>query len=212
VGVLLETGKQARGFAAPTIAHLTDRAGPVDVVGVDIPIGLGTTGARLADSVARNELGSLKSSLFTAPVRDALSAETYKEACDISLRITGKAVSQQAFALRKKIFEVDRWVRDKDLDVREVHPEVSFALLRGVPCGHSKSTWAGMHERSEALTKAGIDLRHLRTEFGKASVDDVNDAAVAAWSAKRIATGTAVSFPSPPEVIDGWDRQVAIWA
>ena len=212
VGVLLETGNRPQGFSAPTIAGLADHAGAVDVVCVDIPIGLGATDERSADRLARRELGSLKSTLFPTPVREALLATTYTEACEINVRVTGKSITKQTYALRTKIFEVEQWVRDTELDVREVHPEVSFALLRGMSSGHSKATWAGMHERAEALLTAGIDLRHLRTEFGKASVDDVIDAAVAAWTATRIAAGTAVSFPSPPEVIDGWDRPAAIWA
>jgi predicted RNase H-like nuclease len=37
----------------------------------------------------------------------------------------------------------------------------------------------------------------------------VVDAAVVAWSARRIAAGTASSLPDPPEDSDG--RAVAIW-
>jgi predicted RNase H-like nuclease len=37
----------------------------------------------------------------------------------------------------------------------------------------------------------------------------VLDAAAAAWSAHRIALGTAGSFPDEPEVVDG--LRVAIW-
>jgi predicted RNase H-like nuclease len=41
-------------------------------------------------------------------------------------------------------------------------------------------------------------------------VDDVLDAAVAAWTARRVALGTARSLPSPPEDVgDGWPT--AIW-
>ena len=61
VGVLLETGNRPQGFSAPTIAGLADHAGAVDVVSVDIPIGLGATNERSADRLARRELGSLKS-------------------------------------------------------------------------------------------------------------------------------------------------------
>jgi predicted RNase H-like nuclease len=40
-------------------------------------------------------------------------------------------------------------------------------------------------------------------------VDDVLDAAAAAWSACRILNGQAKSLPDPPEVVDGYP--VAVW-
>lgn len=212
VGILIEPGKRALGLSAPTIADLTEQAAPLNVVAIDIPIGLGVSRQRDADGAARQVLGKRKSSLFTTPVREALSAPTYPEACKVNLRITDKSITRQAYELRHKISEVDAWVRHTDLDVREVHPEVSFTALMGQPASHSKSTWAGMQERLDALAAAGIDLQHLQTEVGKAGVDDVIDAAAAAWSATRVAQGSAVSFPSPPEQIEGWARPVAIWA
>jgi predicted RNase H-like nuclease len=39
----------------------------------------------------------------------------------------------------------------------------------------------------------------------------VLDAAAAAWSAHRIATGCAVSYPDPPQRTDDGD-EIAIWA
>jgi predicted RNase H-like nuclease len=44
----------------------------------------------------------------------------------------------------------------------------------------------------------------------RAAVDDVLDATVAAWSAKRIASGIARSLPDPPER-DAEGQPVAIW-
>ncbi|MFD8862917.1 DUF429 domain-containing protein, partial [Streptomyces sp. NPDC059590] len=50
----------------------------------------------------------------------------------------------------------------------------------------------------------------LRGRGGRVPPDDVMDAAAAAWSAHRIALGTAVSLPDPPETTrDG--LPVAIW-
>jgi len=57
--------------------------------------------------------------------------------------------------------------------------------------------------------------RSRRGYFGeagdKAAVDDVLDAAVAAWSARRYAEGTATALPAPPEVFDDGPA-AAIWA
>jgi predicted RNase H-like nuclease len=46
-------------------------------------------------------------------------------------------------------------------------------------------------------------------ETATAPLDDVLDAAVAAWSAERIALGIAATLPRPPERVDG--MAVCIW-
>ena len=55
----------------------------------------------------------------------------------------------------------------------------------------------------------GIRIPDALGEVGTVAADDILDAAVAAWSAGRIAAGEAVSLPSPPELDDG--RPIAIW-
>ncbi len=49
-------------------------------------------------------------------------------------------ISQQAWALRRKIREV---AVSADSRVFEVHPEVSFAAMRGAALRYSKRTWNG---------------------------------------------------------------------
>ena len=57
---------------------------------VDIPIGLPETGAeRACDLMARRLLGPRKSSVFPVPVRQAVHAPTYQEACDLNATATG---------------------------------------------------------------------------------------------------------------------------
>jgi predicted RNase H-like nuclease len=58
-----------------------------------------------------------------------------------------------------------------------------------------------------ALVRGYYETIILRCRI--APIDDVLDAAAAAWSANRIAKGEAVSLPDPPESKDG--LQVAIW-
>ena len=60
------------------------------------------------------------------------------------------------------------------------------------------------------LTGAGIRLPDDLGDAGAVAPDDVLDAAVAAWSALRIARSEAKTFPSEPE-IDERGRAVAIW-
>jgi predicted RNase H-like nuclease len=93
-----------------------------------------------------------------------------------------------------------------------VHPEVSFAILLGAPPSAPKKSWAGMSERRVALEHAGLSLHQIGGDAAvRAAVDDTLDAAVAAWSARRIFLGQAVTLPDqPPTGPDG--RPVAIWA
>jgi predicted RNase H-like nuclease len=93
----------------------------------------------------------------------------------------------------------------------EVHPEASFAELAGAPLGASKSTWAGIALRRQLLAAAGISLpENLGPAGQKATVDDVLDAAAAAWTAMRVARNQARRFPDPPEIFsDGLAS--AIW-
>jgi predicted RNase H-like nuclease len=93
----------------------------------------------------------------------------------------------------------------------EVHPEVSFWALAGTPLRAGKHSWTGQAERQALLEAAGIVIP---TELGWAGLvaraDDVLDAAVAAWSAQRIASGHGRSLPDPPER-DSESRPIAIW-
>jgi len=85
-------------------------AGEVAAIAIDIPIGLPDRGVRQADRAARERLGRLASSVFLTPVRAALAAEPYREATAVAVRLTGSGISQQAYRLREKIFEVEEWL------------------------------------------------------------------------------------------------------
>jgi predicted RNase H-like nuclease len=81
-----------------------------------------------------------------------------------------------------------------------VHPELSFqALAGGTPLSHAKKTWRGQHLRRALLADAGIALPDELGEADRIAADDVLDAAAAAWSARRIALGTAERLPRTPE-------------
>lgn len=169
-------------------------------VAVDIPIGMPEPGVRRADVEARSFVGRRRSSVFATPPRVVLEAATYTEARRIAVEVWGRGVSAQAYRLGAKVLEVDALARD-DRRVYEVHPEVSFCALAGAPLEHNKKSWNGQMERRRALAGAGIEIPDaLQTEVGRVPPDDLLDAAVAAWSAGRIARGEARSIPEPPEV------------
>jgi predicted RNase H-like nuclease len=204
-----------QGYFGRTIGELVTAAahdGALAVVSIDIPIGLPTSGQRLADVQARKLIGRRASSVFSTPIRAALLAATHAEATALSVEWTGKGMSQQAFALGPKILEVDAWVRAGGQRVIEVHPEVCFATMADGPLLHPKSTWAGSEERRAILGSVGIVVpSNLGTAGEMAGTDDVLDAAAASWTAARYARGAAVSYPQTPESF-GDGLTSAIWA
>lgn len=224
VGVVLDdtggdsSGGEVRAFVAATVAELVAAAEaegePLDVVGLDIPIGLHGDAPRAADLAARRELGPRASSVFATPVRAALLAPDHAAAVETSRELTGAGVSIQAYGLRHRILEVDGWVRGvggTTARVVEVHPEVSFAQMAGGPLAARKKSWAGAARRRSLLAAHGVVLPDDLDAAGAAAVDDVLDAAAVAWTARRVALGEARSLPDPPErTPDGWDA--AIWA
>lgn len=197
-----------------TRAAPTGRPDPVAVVGIDIPIGFPDSTVRRADVLARAAVGRLWASVFTTPIRAAVEAADHPSALGLSRSILGQGLSRQAYALREKALQVDTWLAariEENPRVVEVHPEVSFAAMNGAPLDAAKRTWRGVERRRALLSAAGIEIPSELGELGRrAGVSDVLDAAAVAWTAMRVAAGTARSIPDPPEVFsDGWPA--AIW-
>jgi predicted RNase H-like nuclease len=202
---------------AAVLAAAVDAAGPPAVVGIDMPLHLSTTGWRPCDQAVRAHLGAKRSSVFPVPPAPALALDDYAAACAASRALTGKAFSRQLWMLRPKIRELGEWwtLAAGTVDVREVHPETSFSLMIGAPIAASKRTADGRAARRAALAAQGILVPDGRRPGGRlAGDDDVLDAAAVAWTARRIAAGTARSFPDPPVTLDGDGpvRVQAVWA
>jgi predicted RNase H-like nuclease len=174
------------------------------VIAVDIPIDPPGLGARATDAGARAFVGPGRaSSVFPTPPRASLEARTFAEANEIARTITGKGISQQAFALARKILEVHA-LAEVDERVIEMHPEVSFCALAGDALAESKHTPEGLERRRALLASAGIVLPGA---VGGVPEADLLDAAVGAWTAARYSTGGAQAFPPEHR-----DRLGAIWA
>jgi len=182
------------------------------VIAIDIPIGLVERGQRRADLEVRALLGRRRSSLFMTPVRAALEAASHAEGTSLSVAAGEPGVSRQAYGLRARIFEVERWLPTAPCRVCEAHPELCFTELRGgAPPSASKKTWHGMIERRAALSAAGITLDDIDPSVGSlVPVDDLLDAAATAWTATRLLAGTARPLPDPPQD-DGAGGRIAIW-
>jgi predicted RNase H-like nuclease len=165
------------------------------IIAIDVPIGFGP---RRADAAARAYLSGTPSVVFPTPSRDLLEGPFGP----------GLGISAQSHALGPRVLHLTELARS-DARFREVHPEVSFRVMNGGRAlGHRKKSAAGALIRIELLSRQGIELTRL-TEAASAPLDDVLDAAAAAWSARRILAGVAKSLPDPPELIDGYP--VTIW-
>ncbi|HEX3715325.1 MAG TPA: DUF429 domain-containing protein [Trebonia sp.] len=171
------------------------------VTGIDMPLGLLAGGWRDVDVLARRALGRRGSSVFAIPPRPALEAPSYAEANRLCRELTGRGLSVQAYGLRRKIAEAEEYRRAAGTaaGLYEVHPELAFAALAGTPLADSKHTPAGLAIRRDLLRTAGIELP---AKVARLPENDLLDAAAAAWSARRIATGQAVVIGNPAERAD----------
>jgi predicted RNase H-like nuclease len=190
-----------------------------DVIAVDIPIGLSDRGPRAPDMEARRFVGRRRaSSIFPAPVRGIIDAATQPEASRRHRDIDGRGFGAQAFGILPKIRIWDELLVGDDLvrsRVYEMHPEVSFAALNG---------GIGLAEPKKSTEGAAVRITLLNGEFGAeevqalladcprrmAATDDVLDALVALWTAKRISSGVARTLPTQP-TLDSAGLRTAIY-
>lgn len=184
-------------LVAPAIGELVGAAGPVDVVGIDIPLALPETEGRAAEREARRRLPGRASTVFNSPAASAVDATEYAEANRLNREATGLGLSRQSFGLFPAIRDVRDWLAtDPDVPVHEVHPESSFAELAGEPLVERKKLAEGAARRRALLRSEGIELPTSPPRG--AALDDLLDAGAAAWTARRIARGTALRLPEDP--------------
>jgi hypothetical protein len=129
IAIAVEDGVTGAYFAEDiqTLTNLAQAHGPLDVVAVDMPIGLPDRGQRQADVLARAAIGPLRSSVFITPVRAALMAADHAAASAINRELTGQGISIQAFGLKPKL------VPGRAVGAAHAHPrrgDPSRGLLR----------------------------------------------------------------------------------
>lgn len=198
VGVRLDGGALSCHFDV-TLAGLVGGAAPLSLVAVDMPIALVADGTRAAEDEVRRLLGPRRSSLFQSPCLGALdfADDDYPGANAWSKATVGRGLSKQAWFLVPKIREVRALEATSEIPVREAMPELSFAAMQdGVPLPHPKTTWAGQARRRRLLAERGIELPDDAGPAGRVAPDDLLDAAAVAWTARRIADGTARCAPA----------------
>jgi predicted RNase H-like nuclease len=199
VAVVLADGEFAGHGSAPSLAGvlakvLAGGADPGAVVGIDMVLGVMETAWRAADGAARRLLGARHSTVFAVPPRPVWEQDSYADANRVCRELTAKGFSVQAWQLRAKLLETAAYRQTCGHRLYEVHPELAFmAMAGGQALAQSKHTAAGRERRRELLTEAGIAIR------ADPLTADLLDAAAVAWSALRIANGTAVTLPDPPQ-------------
>lgn len=163
------------------------------MVAVDMPIGLPRARPRACDLAARRVVGPRRSSVFPAPVRAVLDAVDYPDALHRSRAASGKGLSKQAWFLVPKIREVDAVVRAAGQHrVREAHPESAFVALAGgflPPKRHPEG--AALRRRLVELALQELADALTAPPPRGAAPDDVLDAAVLVWTARRLVRGDA---------------------
>jgi predicted RNase H-like nuclease len=166
----------------------------VAVVGIDMPIGLSDDGVRACDVAARDALRGrgATGSVFPAPVRAVLAADDYADARRLSVAATGgRSLSAQSFQLVRSIRDLDTALGDPpDPRVHEVFPELSFRELDDRVLA-PKASARGLAQRIRALEPVMAVLDALADAPAGLPAVDALDACAAAWSARRIAEGTA---------------------
>jgi predicted RNase H-like nuclease len=186
-----------------TVAGTLDELPLGGVTGIDMPLGLLANGWRDVEQLARRALGRRWMTVFAIPPRPVWECATHAEANRLCKELTGKGLTIQTWGLRRKIAEADEFRRAAAAADRvrlyEVHPELSFAAMAGGPLADSKHTKVGLTVRRALLAREGIALP---PRAAGAAEDDLLDAAAAAWSARRIAAGTATVLTSPGQRAD----------
>jgi predicted RNase H-like nuclease len=169
------------------VARLLDH--DVEMIAVDMPIGLPEAGARACDREARRLLGPRRSTVFPAPPRALLDSTDYHHALARKRAIDGSGLSKQTYFLLPKIAEIDAALTPVGQEsVVEAHPELAFLRLMGTPL-LSKHTDAGLQQRLDLVEQV---LHDQQVPLARpARIDDVLDAIVLTVTARALLSGTA---------------------
>lgn len=214
VGVVIDDHGFAGAHVALGLAELiaaADAAGPVDVIGIDIPIGLVEGPKRTADVAARAYVGPRRSSVFPAPHPAVVHLDDYDQVNDALRSLALPAISRQGFGLFARVREAVSVAADPR--VVEVFPEASFRAMGDAFVASSKKTWNGAADRIARLAGAtpSIVVPASLGEAGEVPADDVFDAAAAGWSAWRVAHGHAIRLGDAAEADSLTGRPIAVW-
>ncbi len=197
------TAEEARDYRIVHRFEEIASLGPSSVM-VDIPIGLPETGYRACDLEARKFLGAGRSRVFLGVRRQLLEFLDDYGSANKWAKANGKGISRQLFGVMAKVAEVDRFIAgDRQLTVRETHPELVFFRLNGERPLPSKKSREGRTERRALLEAQGFtELDEWQSHlFGtRAKVDDLLDACACALVAKDAVDGIVHKIKCASEI------------
>jgi predicted RNase H-like nuclease len=192
VAVALVDGRFTRAVEVANLVELPREFPAASVFAIDVPMHLNADTFRSVDAKLRRQPGVSPSTVFNAPPRRALDAASHEAAQRWCTSRGLMGFSQQSWALREKIISAEvLHVEAKGPSFVEVHPEATFALMnKGARLRGGKRSWNGVMHRRQLLAELGITLPdELPNGVGGIGIDDVLDAAAAAWSALRYGRG-----------------------
>lgn len=183
-------------FSCTSIWEIFQRIPNLEILAIDMIIGLPETihpGGREAEKEARKLLSPRGSVVFSAPCRDAIYAENYPQALEISRASSPQKIglSKQSYLIGTKIREVDLFLQKNlhhSCTIKETHPELSFWEMNGKRSLPSKHKKEGRSLRIELLQQNNCYIYQANSE------DDL-DALACLWSAMRIKEKRACSIP-----------------
>ncbi|MFZ9614988.1 MAG: DUF429 domain-containing protein [Candidatus Methylopumilus sp.] len=174
------------------------------IVGIDMPVVLSEVIPRQADQLARKLLSKKASSVFTAPTPEMLDQPNYEKASLVSKKLFGKSMSLQSWYLFPKIKDVQTMIHHEDMQIYEIHPELSFRAMNNEQVIlESKKSPEGFAIRNSLLTMhfKNFIFEEIRRQYARKDVmdNDILDALAVLWSAKRIQSNQASFLPQAPE-------------
>ena len=190
---------EAKAHHYKKLSQLTKSFSYDSIVIIDIPLGLEVSSPnRKCDVEARKFLGLRSSTIFSPPCLEAVFCENYNQAKAINLTQTGKSISKQSWFLSKKILEA-REFSEKGFKLKEGHPECSFADFAGRPLLDKKKSTRGIFKRVHILEQLGFRpplLAEMLPENTAVGADDLLDAMILCWVARKFYNGESKKFPS----------------
>jgi len=174
------------------------------IVGIDMPVILSEVIPRQADQLARKLLSKKASSVFTAPTPEMLDQPNYEKASLVSKKHFGKSMSLQSWYLFPKIKDVQTMIHHEDMQIYEIHPELSFRAMNNEQVIlESKKSPEGFAIRNSLLSMhfENFIFEEIRRQYARKDVmdNDILDALAVLWSAKRIQSNQASFLPQSPE-------------
>jgi predicted RNase H-like nuclease/N-acetylglutamate synthase-like GNAT family acetyltransferase len=205
VAVSLRAGAVDRVERVDALAELPERFPDALRFAVDVPMRLWPERYRDVDAKLRAHAKGAASSVFDAPPRDALRCNSHASAVAWCRARGLKGFSVQSWGLKDKMLEAEDFVAAVGERALEVHPEASFVTLNGAALDASKRSWNGVMRRRALLAASGVVVPDvLAGDAGEVAVDDVLDAAVAAWSGLRQLRGEATPLQVAGEPAAVW--------